>query len=306
MNPGYLFLCLLAVCIWAGNAIVVKLAAGAIPPGVIAFDRWFVAFVALTPFVATHVWRHRSTIRTHLPKLALMGLLGMAACQGIAYYAAGFTSATNIGILLSLVPMLTLLLGATLFRDVPSRRAMLGVAISFAGILLVIGKGDPRILLSQGVGHGDLLMLVAALSIAGYGILLKRWANLLPTFTSLYVQMAFALVFLMPGFLLEPAMTYSAPNVAMVLYAAIPGSIIAPYAWMLTVGHLGANRASIFMNLIPVFTAIGAALALHETLHAYHLLGGGLTIFGVALSQTRQRRMPHDGAPDTTAIAVER
>ncbi|VVE68752.1 multidrug DMT transporter [Pandoraea captiosa] len=292
MNPGYLFLCLLAVSIWAGNAIVGKLAAGAIPPGTIAFDRWLIAFLVLTPFVAKRVWQYRATIRTQLPRLALLGLLGMATCQGLAYYAASFTSATNIGILLSLVPLLTLLIGVALFRDLPSRRAMLGVAISFAGIVLVIGKGDPRALLSQGVGRGDAMMLVAALSVAAYGVLLKRWASALPTFTSIYVQMAFALIFLLPGMLLEPAMTYSASNIAMVLYAAIPGSIVAPYAWMLSVSHLGANRASIFMNLIPIATALAAALLLRETLHGYHLVGGGLTIFGVALSQTRTRHMP--------------
>jgi len=289
MPPKYLFLSLLAVCIWAGNAIVNKLAAGAIPPGVIAFDRWFVAFMVLTPFVARSVVQHRAVIRANLPRLAGLGLLGMALCQGVGYYAASFTSATNMGILLSLVPLLTVLLNTAFFRDVPSRRAMLGVALSFVGILLVVTKGDAHALLSQGVGRGDALMLVVALTFAAYGILLRRWAMPMPAFTSLYVQMACALVFLLPSFLLEPPMTYSSSNIAMVLYAAIPGSIIAPFVWMLSVQRLGANRVAVFMNLIPILTAIVAAAFLGEALHAYHLWGGGLTICGVVLSQARRQ-----------------
>ncbi|MGC7402292.1 DMT family transporter [Pandoraea pneumonica] len=288
MPPKYLFLSLLAVCIWAGNAIVNKLAAGAIPPGVIAFDRWFVAFVVLTPFVAKSVVQHRAVIWTHLPKLAGLGLLGMALCQGVGYYAASFTTATNMGILLSLVPLLTVLLNTALFRDVPSRRAMLGIALSFVGILLVMTKGDALVLLSQGVGRGDALMLLVASTFAAYGILLKRWASPMPAFTSIYVQMACALVFLLPTFLLAPAMQYSSSNIAMVLYAAIPGSIVAPFVWMLSVQRLGANRVAVFMNLIPILTAVVAAIFLGEALHAYHLWGGGLTICGVALSQAKR------------------
>ena len=302
MPVKYLFLSLLAVCIWAGNAIVNKLAAGAIPPGVIAFDRWFVAFLVLTPFVARSVVRHRAAIWVHLPKLAGLGLLGMALCQGVGYYAAGFTTATNMGILLSLVPLLTVLLNTAFFRDVPSRRAMLGVALSLVGILLVITKGDAHVLLSQGVGRGDALMLFVALTFAAYGILLKRWSSPMPAFTSLYVQMACALIFLLPSFMLEPSMKYSSSNIAMILYAAIPGSIVAPFVWMLSVQRLGANRVAVFMNLIPILTAVVAAAFLGESLHAYHLWGGGLTICGVALSQTRQARVAQRAAAAAASL----
>nr|MBA2816574.1 multidrug DMT transporter [Candidatus Pantoea persica] len=51
--------------------------------------------------------------------------------------------------------------------------------------------------------------------------------------------------------------------------------------WILGVQRLGASTASLFMNFVPVFTAIIAVLFLHEQLHAYHLIGGGITLAGV-------------------------
>jgi drug/metabolite transporter (DMT)-like permease len=290
MSLKYLSFSLLAVFIWSGNTIVNKLAAGAIPPGVIAFERWLLAFFILTPFVARSVWLHRNVVRSHAIKLGALGLLGMAICQGVGYYAASFTTATNMAILLSLVPLLTLMLNAIFLRDMPSGQAAIGVVISLLGILIVLGKGNPAVLASQGVGRGDALMLLVSLALAGYGILLKRWAAPMPAFTSLYIQIGWAVIFLLPGFLTERPAALTLENGIMILYAAIPGSIVAPYLWMLTVNHLGAARVSVFMNLIPIVTALAASLLLHESLHSYHLLGGALTILGIVMSQKKSAR----------------
>lgn len=287
MPVKYLLFSLLAVLIWVGNTIVSKLAAGAIAPGTIAFERWFIAFVILTPFASRDAWRHRGTIAAYLPKLILLGLLGMAACQGLGYYAAGFTTATNMAIMLSLVPLLTLILSAVFLGERPPTLAMIGGVVSLSGIFVVLGQGDPSHLLSQGVGRGDAMMLVAVLAYAGYGILLRLWSIPLATWTSIYVQIGAAVVLLIPSYLLSASPILNLSNVAMVLYAAIPGSILAPFVWMSAVKHLGAARTAIFMNLIPIFTAIVAAIFLGEALYIYHLVGGGMTLVGIILVQRK-------------------
>lgn len=301
MPVQYFLFSLLAVSIWAGNTIVSKLAAGAIPPGVIAFERWFIAFVILTPFIARDAWHHRKTIARHLPKLAILGLLGMAMCQGLGYYAAGFTSATNMAILLSLVPLLTLILSALFLNEKPSTLATAGGLLSLCGIFVVLGKGNPSLLLSQGVGRGDAVMLLAVLAYAGYGILLRRWSIPLAVWTSIYIQIGAAVVFLLPSYLMEGSSAFSASNTIMILYAAIPGSILAPFVWMSAVKHLGAGRTAIFMNLIPIMTAIVAAIFLNEALHVYHLVGGGMTIAGIILVQ----RKPAVSKKKVKAVAAE-
>ncbi|MBU1316366.1 MAG: DMT family transporter [Alphaproteobacteria bacterium] len=290
MPIKYLLFALLAVLIWVGNTIVSKLAAGAIAPGAIAFERWFIALVILSPIVGRDFWRHRRTVAAYLPKLIVLGLLGMAACQGLGYYAAAFTSVTNIAIMLSLVPLLTLILSIVFLGDRPSSLAMLGGLVSLFGIFVVLGQGDPSRLLSQGVGRGDAIMLIAVLAYAGYGILLKRWAVPLAIWTSIYVQICAAVVLLIPAYLMSAPSTFNMSNTAMVLYAAIPGSILAPFVWMSAVKHLGAARTAIFMNLIPILTAIFAAVFLGETLHVYHLVGGGMTIVGIIFVQRKATR----------------
>jgi len=187
--------------------------------------------------------------------------------------------------MLSLVPLLTLILSAVFLGERLSSLAMIGGVVSLSGIFVVLGQGDPSRLLSQGVGRGDAMMLVAVLAYAGYGILLRRGAIPLATWTSIYVQIGAAVVLLFPTYLLSAPSTFNLPNIAMVLYAAIPGSILAPFVWMTAVKHLGAARTAIFMNLIPIGTAVVAAIFLGEALHMYHIIGGGMTVAGLILVQ---------------------
>ncbi|MNG95846.1 EamA-like transporter family protein [compost metagenome] len=107
----------------------------------------------------------------------------------------------------------------------------------------------------------------------------------LPNWQALYVQILLGVVLLLPNFLMAQDVGLNSQNIPLVLFAGIPASIIAPFLWIQGVIRLGANTASIFMNLSPVFTAVIAVLFLHEQLHSYHLIGGGVTLLGVILSQ---------------------
>src|SRR4051812_7667844 len=108
------------VAIWSGNVVVTKLAATAVHPSVIAFERWALALLLLTPFLIRPVWRLRRQILPHLAKLAVLRLLGMAAYQGLAYFAAETTSATKMGFVVSLVPLLTMVLSSLLLAEAPT------------------------------------------------------------------------------------------------------------------------------------------------------------------------------------------
>ena len=275
----------LAVLIWSGNTVVTRLSAGVIAPGAIAFYRWLLAALLLAPFLLIPVWHNRRAIRPHLLKLASLGLLGMVMYQGLAYVAAKSTPATNMGIILSLIPLITMGLSIPLLRETPTYGGLFGGVLSLVGLVFLISHGDPASLLSTGIGEGDLMMLIAALGYAGYGVLLRRWSLPLPTWQSLYVQIWFAVLFLLPFFLQGPAAPITVRNVPLILYATIPTSICAPYIWMLALQHLGPSRASIFLNLVPVLTAFLAISIAGEALQHYHLIGGAFVLAGVMLAQ---------------------
>lgn len=285
---------LFAVMIWSINSIVSKLSASAIDPAAISFYRWLLALLVLTPFVLPGVWRSRKIIKPHLWRLAILGLLGMVLYQSLAYYAAHSVSALFMGIIGALIPLLTVLLSVVILRIAPTLGILLGSILSFCGLVWLVSQGDVMQLLNHGMGKGELMMLAASTSYALYGVLTKRWALPLPIWQSLYVQIVSGVLLLLPGFLLAPDVSLNWHNLPLVAFAGLFASIIAPFLWIHGVQRLGASTTSIFMNLTPLFTALIAVLFLHEQLHSYHWIGGGLTLGGVILAQRlRTPLTPH-------------
>ena len=243
---------LLAIFIWAGNTVVNKLAVGALFPAEIGFYRWLLAALLFTPFMIKPVIANWALIRPNLGKVFILGVLGMAVYQSLAYYAASLTTATNMGIILSLMPLMALTAAIISLGQRLTYGALTGAVLSFAGVVVVVSSGSLGALLQHGVNLGDGMMLVATLAYAVYSTLLKKWQLRLPP---------------------------------LVLYACLLASMLAPLAWMHSVKSLGPSRTTLFFNLLPLITALIAAVVLKEKLALYHLVGGLLTLGGVVLSE---------------------
>ena len=298
---NYLFP-LMAVLIWSINTVVSKLAAGAIGPAEIGWLRWVIAAAILTPFMLPSVWPSRAAVKANAGRIIVLGLLGMVIYQSLAYYAANFTSARHMGIILTLSPVIVLGLSVLLLGQPLTLGAISGSALALIGVVLVVSGGELGTLAAGGLNRGDALMLVAALAYAGYNVLLKRWT--LPgigTWQLLYLQMLVAVVAQLPLYLASPRMGLNAHNLPLVLYAGTAASILATVLWMKAVARLGPDRASMSFNLTPLFTALIAAAVLHEHLNAVQWLGGGLTAAGVLLAERWRRPLRAAQAPSTCA-----
>ena len=276
---------LLAVLIWAANTIVSKAAADVFDPAAISFYRWLLAACVLTPFWARPLWRQRRAVLPWLPRFAVLALLGMVMYQCLAYYAAHSTSATNMGVICALIPMLGLILNAVVFRQPVGAPAVAGVAVSLVGVLYLLGRGHPANLFDAGINRGDVLILVGAASYALYNILYRRWAPPFGQWVNLYLQVLVAVVVLLPLALTAQSLAIPRQGVGLVLFAGIASSIVATYWWMLGLARLGSERTAVLMNLLPVFTALMASVLLGETIHSYHWIGGALVLLGVSLVQ---------------------
>ena len=176
----YLFFPLLAALIWSVNMIVTKMSAGLIAPAAIGFYRWRWPARCSRPSPCRAPGRSAPRSCAIGP-LAVLGGLAMALYQGLAYVAASTTTATNMGIITAMIPLLTIVVSALVLRERPTLMALLGGLVSLAGLSLLIGEGDPARLLQVGANPGDLLMGVAALAYALYGVLLRcgrcRWGR---------------------------------------------------------------------------------------------------------------------------------
>ena len=187
--------------------------------------------------------------------------------------------------ILSLMPLMSLAMAIAVLGQRLTAGALVGAMLSFAGVLVVVSSGSLASLLQHGLNLGDAMMLVATLAYAVYSTLLKKWQLRLPPLVLLYLQVLVAVLVLLPLFLASPKVGPTLQNIPLVLYACLLASMLAPLAWMQAVVRLGPSRTTLFFNLLPLVTALIAAVVLREQLAWFHLVGGVLTLGGVVLSE---------------------
>ena len=290
-NHLYLALALpvIAVLIWSLNIAITRYVADFISPVSISFYRWIIAFVLLTPFILPKAWQQRHLVQQHLVKLAILSAFGMVLYQGLAYSAAHFTTATNMGIINAFIPIFTIFVSLMILKESPTSYAVIGSILSFLGLIFVIAQGSLDTLVNMGGHWGDILMIMAVFFYAFYGVFLKKWQLSLPLMISLYIQIGFAVLYHLPFVAVLGLDPINTDNGLSVIYAGIFPSIIAPLVWMLAVQQLGPNRTSIFMNLMPVFTAVIAYFWLKEAWTMYHTIGGLIILLGIGLAQKKSK-----------------
>ena len=277
---------LAAVLIWSLNMTVNRYVADYISPVSISFYRWILALLILTPFVLPQVMHSWCSIRPYLGKLALLSTLGMVLYQGLAYTSAHYTTATNMGLINAFIPVFTIIVGIFVLHIRPAVTAVIGGLLSICGLMYVMAQGQWGNLLNFGDTYiGDVLMLIAVFFYACYGIFLKKWQIQIPLIQSLYIQICFGVLLHIPMILWTGLDAININNAGSIIYAGIFPSIAAPFLWMMAVQVLGPNRSSIFMNLMPVFTALIAYVWLGESWTVYHTIGGLVILVGIFLAQ---------------------
>lgn len=276
--------------IWAGNTINTKAAWGAISPGSIAFYRWILAFLVLLPLVGSSAWRERRLALRYWKQLATLGVLGMVVYQTLAYYAAATTTAINMGVILSLLPLISMLLATVFVGERMTSMRALGGILSLGGLVYLTSAGAPARLIHGGFHIGDGLMLLGVVAQALYGVLLKRWAIPISLWHQIFWQVLLAIILLFPIWMVGTASPITTTNFPLIVYAAVPASLFAPVLWMMGIRDLGAGRTALLTNLLPLVVALLAWWMLGETLHLYHLIGGAVALVGVSLGLGAPRK----------------
>ncbi|HEX5684134.1 MAG TPA: DMT family transporter [Ideonella sp.] len=301
LTPRLALLLTLPPLLWAGNAVVGRMAVGAVPPIALNFSRWLLAFVLLWP-LGRLALSQRAVIAQRWKYFALLGLLGMGSYNALQYMALHSSSPLNVTLIAASMPAWMLGFGLLLHRVHPTPRELGGAVLSLAGVALVIARGQPARLAELQLVPGDLLMLLAIVSWALYSWLLARppahmqgdarpdwdWAGFL------LVQISFGLVWSggaagLEALVADDARWHWSPWVpALLLYVAIGPSLVAYRCWGLGVSTVGPAMAAFFGNLTPVFAAILSAALLGEAPHWYHGAAFALIVGGIWLSARRR------------------
>jgi drug/metabolite transporter (DMT)-like permease len=274
--------------IWAGHAVVGKLAVGEIGPMTLTFLRWSLAIVPIF-FAARHTLaKDFQVLRKRWLFVASLGALGYTAFNGLFYLSAHYTGALNMALIQACIPALVLIGAALGFGARPNWMQAFGAALTMAGVAAVAAQGDPARLLKLAFNYGDALLLIACVLYAYYALALRYR----PPVSSIgfLAGMALAAFFTsIPPFLWEVSreglQIPSARGFAVLVYAALGPAFISQLFFMRGVELIGPARAGVFVNLVPIFGAFLAVGLLGEPLAAYHLVALALVVGGIVLAQ---------------------
>lgn len=287
------------------NMLAARWVAGDVPPVALAFWRWTLTFLLLLPFVARDLFQHRNDLKCEWGGLLVLGALGMGICGAPVYIAAETTTATNIGLIYSVSPIVVALLSWMFWGELLSLRQIIGVALCFAGVLAVVLRGDPAVLMKLAFTVGDLWALFAMLGWALYSVLLKRNRSVLPVTARLAVIALGGDLVMLPFLAAETVLIGPPPLTAralgvIVFVALVPG-LFSYLAYSRLVAQLGPSRTSLLLYLMPLYTALLAWLLLGERLRLYHLIGGVLILPGLFLATRATAAAPARAEPRGTA-----
>ena len=290
-RSGALALLALGMLFWAGNWVVGRALREAFDPVALTFWRWLVAAAVLAPFALPQLAGKGGAIRRHAGLLALLALFGAVLFQSMIYHGLRSTTAVNGVLLNSSAPLFILLCAWAIDRERARLRQVFGMLVSFAGILVILARGEFARLLELELQVGDAWILAAMPVWGVYSVLLKRLPRELGGTVLLFVLSAIGVAMLAPlvaiDALRSPPQWPAAEAAAGVLYVGLFASVGGFICWNLGVRVVGANTAGSTLHLLPAFATVLAILLLGESFRAFHAAGVATIIAGVVLATRR-------------------
>jgi len=284
----------LSALFWGGNFVVGRWAHTDIPPLNLTFWRWVASGVILLPFVAQGIWAHRTLIRKNIGLMIILAVTGMVMFHSFTYIALNTTTAINAAVVLASMPMVIPVVSFLVGDERLSPRQALGIGISVLGVVVIVSRGDWHVLVSLGFTPGDLWVLGAVVAWSVYSVMLRHLpkgeGKSLPPMVVLGTTNWIAVIVLLPFYLWEYStvggFTLTLSSVLVLAYVALFASIAAFVCWNAAVPQVGANKAGLFIHLIPLFASIFSIIFLGESLKTYHFIGIAPILVGIYLTTT--------------------
>ena len=288
-NPKAYIMLVCATLFWSGNFIVGKFAfLENIPPLSLVFYRWSLVWIILLPFTYKEIIKYKDTIFNNLPLLFFFGFTSVGLFNSFTYLSLIHTQVINSTLFNTAIPAVIILLCFLFKIEKTNKFQILGLIISVLGILSIITKLDFEIFLSLNFNKGDMIMIGGVITWGIYSTLLKKKKFTLPLLTLVHVICTFGLICVFPQFFYEFSqgqfIEFNTNLFYILIFLALFPSIGSYYCWAGAVSIIGANRAGIFLSLIPLFSTIMAIAFYKEQFQFFHLIGAILIVLGLFLS----------------------
>jgi drug/metabolite transporter (DMT)-like permease len=285
-NQPYLLLSLTSL-FWAGNIVLARHVGAHVPPLTLTTIRWFGVFLILLPFAWPHLKRDWKAIRGRLPLMLLLSLVGFAFNNAISYWALQYTEALNALLIQSAGPLFVALWSLALFGVRLTGAQLAGIAISLAGVLTIILRGNLAALAGITFNKGDVMFASSLVSFGLYSALIPR-RPVMHQLSFISFTTCCGALMLVPAaaweFSTGAVLRFDTLTLATLAYILVFPSTLAYLFFNRGVALIGPNRAAPFFHLVPVFGSAMAIVLLGEKLQLFHLVGYALVLAGVVIA----------------------
>jgi drug/metabolite transporter (DMT)-like permease len=288
-NKKIIFLMILCSLFWSGAFIAGKICSPFIPAFTLTFLRFSIATIVLFLFCKIKDQKIKTLTKKDIPVFLFTGILGMVGYHVLFFTSLKYTTAVNASLIGASNPIFTVIISFFFLKDKLTTKRVLGIILSFTGVVLTITNVDLEIVKSLSFNKGDLIMLVAVLLWASYSVFSKMVMKNYTPITLTFYSFLFCTIFLIPFVIYENPLSFlpSVPTKAYiaVIYMAIFPSVIGYLVQQYSIKEIGPAKTSIFINLVPVFSIILSVVILNEQLLIIKVFTAALIIVGVLICQ---------------------
>ena len=288
---AYTFLTLAAL-FWSGNFIIGKFATlFEVPPLTLNFLRWVMVWFILIPFTIKEILLKKRYIKKNFLVIGFMGVLSISTFNSVVYFALNFTQVINAVLMLSAIPVVIIIFSSIMKIEKTNIFQLSGLILSIIGVGTIISNADIQKIVSLNFNKGDLWMIICVLSWSLYSTLLKKNKSELSQFALIQIMVSVGLIFLFPQFLYEQSVgldfSINKAFIFILLYVVIFPAIAAYYCWQKAIELIGPNRSAMFIQLMPLFSALMAIIIFKEKFQLYHFIGTIFIVSGIYLSNRK-------------------
>ena len=294
MSKKYLayLLLVLASLFWSGNFIVGKFATlFEIPPLTLNVFRWISVWIILIPFTYKEIYKNYTYIRKNFLVISFMGVITISTFNSVVYFALNYTQVINAVLVLAVIPAVTIILSSLMKIEKTNFFQILGLILSIIGVGSIISNGDIQRIASLSFNKGDLWMLICVFTWALYSTLLKKHKFKFSQFSLIQLMVSVGVLFLIPQYFYEQSIglevNFNKAFFLILFYVVVFPAIAAYYCWQKGIEIIGPNRATMFIQLMPLFSAVMAIIIFKEKFELYHFVGATFIVSGIYFSNKK-------------------
>lgn len=283
----------ISTAIWGTAFIAGKYAVESFEPITVAFLRFLGATLLLFPYMMYREKNIPKPTRKDWMLFAILGLTGIAIYNICFFMASKFAPVIKSSLVIASNPVLITLFAGLFLKEVISKKHVIGMVFALLGVLYIVSKGNLLAILQLEFEWIDLILLGAVLSWAAYSVVGRVVLRKFNSVVSTTYACLFGTVFLLPFTLMETTWSdlYEASMASWlsILHMSIFVTVISFIMYYNGIQKIGASKASIFINVMPISAVVLSVIMLGEPFEFYHFVGAMFVLGGVYISTLRGR-----------------